>query len=264
MMGRSLKVELERAVMTPCFAVSILLPCLFYLASGADELFQLWHSSHVDVLHFADFLGNVGSFSMMLILAACFPCATAYCDDLRHQYLRCQLLRCKTSTYCAAKIITAALVGAVASAGGLLLFILLLGLRFPFTLPGSGLYDSAVMAQATHYWGELLIKGGGAAYFGGMLLCCGLYGALWGAAGIAVSGLIPNPFVALFTPFLLESVLRMAPLPPLLKLRVHLFGHFNLGGWGQSILFSVGYMVLLIFLCGILFYLCVKRRLRDG
>lgn len=178
-LGRSLKVELERAVMTLRFAVSILLPCLFYLASGADELFQLWHSSHVDVLHFADFLGNVGSFSMMLILAACFPCATAYCDDLRHQYLRCQLLRYKTSIYCAAKIITAALVEAVASAGGLLLFILLLGLRFPFTLPGSGLYDSAVMAQATHYWGRYWQRAAGPPTLAGCS-CAAAYMAHYG------------------------------------------------------------------------------------
>ena len=261
---RALKIEVCRGVFSLRFLAALPLPLLFYLISGGDELLQLWDSPHVDVLHFAVFLSDVGRFSMMLILAACFPSAASYCDDLSHQYLRCQLLRCGKRNYCAAKIATGAITGGLVTAGGLVLFLLVLWMHFPLVIPGSGLYDSAVMAKSTQYFGELLAEGDHLGFFGVMVLACGLFGAVWGAVGIAISGLMPNPFVAMFAPFLLEKLLLMLPVPSILVPRTILHGGFNLGGWRPSVLFSLGITVILIALCWLIFSTCVERRMRHG
>lgn len=261
---RILKIEVRRGVLSLRFLATLPLPLLFYLLSGGDELLQLWDSTHVDVLHFAVFLSDVGSFSMMLILAACLPYAASYCDDLNHQYIRCQLLRCGKRNYYAAKIMTGAITGGLVAAGGLVLFLLVLWLHFPLVIPGSGLYDSAVMAKSTQYFGELLAEGNHFGYFGVMILACGLFGAIWGAVGIAISGLLPNPFVAMFAPFLLERFLLMLPVPSIIVPRTILHGNFNLGGWRQSILFSLGITVIFIALCWLIFSTCAERRLRHG
>lgn len=261
---RAMKIEVCRGVFSLRFFATLPLPLLFYLISGGDELLQLWNSTHEDVLHFAVFLSDVGSFSMMLILAACFPYAASYCDDLNHQYLRCQLLRCGRRNYCAAKILAGAITGGTVTAGGLVLFLLVLRLHFPLVIPGSGLYDSAVMAKNTQYFGELLAEGNHLGFFGVMVLACGLFGAVWGAAGVAISGLLPNPFVAMFAPFLLEKFLLMLPVPSILIPRIILRGGFNLGGWRQSVLFSLGITAIYIALCWLIFSACVERRLRNG
>lgn len=261
---RALKIELRRGVLSWRFFAALPMPFLFYLMSGGEELFQLWGSIRVDVLHFAVFLADVGSFSMMLILAACFPYAASYCDDLEHQYIRCQLLRCGKRNYCAAKLLAGTMIGGLVTAGGLLLFLLFLRLRFPWVIPGSGLYDSAVMAKDTQYFGELLAEENHSGFFGVMVLTCGLFGAIWGAVGVTVSGLLPDPFVAMFAPFLLERFLLMLPVPAILVSRNILRGGFNLGGWRWSVLYSLGITAAFVVLCWLVFSVCVERRLRHG
>ena len=77
-----------------------------------------------------------------------------------------------------------------------------------------------------------------------MAYCCGLFGALWGTVGVAVSGLLPNPFVAMFLPVLLNMMSYLLPIPALLKPESILQERFNLGGWLTSAAFSTGYITL--------------------
>ena len=125
---RTVRAEVHRATASRRFTAALILPFLFYLGSGIEELSALWNSTHTDVIHFAAFLGDVGSFSTMLILAACLPYACAYCDNIRHQYIRCLLPRCGERNYCIAKILTGAITGGVVAATGFLLFILFLSI----------------------------------------------------------------------------------------------------------------------------------------
>jgi hypothetical protein len=259
---RTIKTELRRAFGSYQLYIALLLPFLIYVGSGIDELIQLWNHRHTDILHFTVFLMETGSFSTMLILSACFPFSSAYCDDIRHQYIRLMLPRCGEKNYCTAKIITGALTGGMAAATGLILFILFLSVRFPLVIKGGGMFDSFIMGKATNYGGELLEAGRYISFYVTMVYNSFLFGALWGAAGITVSGLIPNPFVAMFTPFLLNRVIVMFRIPHSMKPETLLNGSFNMGGWAGSLFYATIYTIALIGCFWLLFKIFAQRRLQ--
>jgi hypothetical protein len=177
------------------------------------------------------------------------------------------LPRCKANNYCVSKIAVGALSGGVAAAAGYCLFLVVLSVRFPLVLEDSGMVRSFIMASDLNYGGELLEAGRHILFFVAMVYASFLFGAFWGAVGITVSGFIPNPFVAMFTPFLLNQLSVMLVARGvlggfLLHPTTILNGTFNIGGAFISLLYATAYICVLIGLCLLIFRICVERRLR--
>ena len=264
---RTVKSDMCRVLYSWRFYVALILPFIFFVTSGIGEIDVLWNNQHTDVLHFHTFLLGVGSFSIMLVLAACFPFAHAYCEDAKNQYIRLMLPRCKTNIYCVSKIAVGAFSGGVAAAVGSFLFIIALSMRFPLVLEDGGMMRSFLMASDLNYGGELLEAGRHIMFFGAAVYASFLFGAFWGAVGITVSGFIPNPFVAMFAPFLLSQISNVPVVRGvfggfLLHPTAVLNGTFNIGGPFVSKVYSTVYICVLIGLCLLIFRICVERRLR--
>jgi len=263
---RTVKSDMCRVLYSWRFYVALVLPFIFYIASGIGEISALWNSQ-TDVLYFSTFLLGVGSFSTMLVLAACFPFAHAYCEDVKNRYIRLMLPRCRLNNYCASKVTIGALSGGIAAAAGYCLFLVVLSARFPLVIEDSGMVRSFIMASDLNYGGELLEAGRHIMFFMTMVCSGFLFGAFWGAVGITVSGFIPNPFVAMFTPFLLDrlSVLLVSR-GVLSGLRLHptsiLNGTFNFAGPLVSMLYATAYICVLTGLCLLIFRIYIGRRLR--
>lgn len=267
---RTVKSDMYRVLYSWRFYVALILPFIFYIASGIGEINASWNNQHPpDVLHFSTFLLGVGSFSIMLVLAACFPFAQAYCDDVKNQYIRFMLPRCRVNNYCASKITIGALSGGVAASVGYCLFLVVLATHFPLVNEDGGMVRSFIMASDLNYGGELLEAGRHLMFFGTMVYASFLFGAFWGAVGITVSGFIPNPFVAMFSPFLLNQVSVVLIVRGvfggfILHPTTILNGAFNIAGPLVSMLYATAYISALIGLCLLIFRICVKRRLhRD-
>jgi hypothetical protein len=267
---RTIKSELNRAVCSWRFYVAIALPVVLFAVSGIDEFLQLWNALNQDVFGFVTFLVEMGSFSAMLILAASFPHSSAYCDDVRHQYARLMLARCgKPRNYCVAKIATGAVTGGIAASAGLLLFILVLRLKFPFVIPDAGLVQSYIFNREWNYGGELLYNEMYIGFFAAYVFAAFCFGAMCGSIGIAVSGVIPNPFVAMFTPFLLIRAIEIIPLQSItqeiyiLRPRHILNGNYNYGGIAGSLAYAALFTLVIIVFCYAVFSICMKRRLRQ-
>jgi len=259
---------MSRTVCSWKFYVAMILPFLFLIVGSIDELRFWWdRPNYTDVFNFVTYIVPFGSFTTMMILAACFPHSSSYCDDVRQQYSRLMLPRCRERNYCLAKIITGSITGGVAASVGLLLFILFLRVQFPLVLSDSSMVNSYIIMRETHYCGELLYNEMYIGFFAAYVFSAFCFGAICGALGITVSGFLPNPFVAMFVPFLLIQITEIIPVHLigswLLRPRHVLNGSFNIGGWGGSLAYTALFTFSVIMLCCVLFRLCVKRRLRN-
>lgn len=192
--------SLRRSLKSPKFYLSVLIGLLVLLSERMGE--------------FADSItGKPASqdYSFVFMLGVClsytvFPFVFApictlsgslgFCEDTAHSFYRPVLSRISKSTYIKGRFISGAVAGGAAAAAVILLSAVLLRLIYPaHTLAlhtqTSWMFDDAALILGG--WGYVF-KIAAAYFFGGMALA---------GAGLTVSAILPNRYVAVFAPLLL-------------------------------------------------------------
>ncbi len=264
----TLKSDFRRAVFSWHFLFSALLVAVVYISSGYYE-FNYNFKNNYDVATMFNFLHNVGTYVTMIILSSTFCYSSSFCTDWQEKSIFPYAIRSGQKNYCCSKVLSCAFAGGIAPVLGLLLFIISLSFFFPLLDERGGLFGSAIdQINGTTSYACLMpvvISKNGPLYFFLLLYLVFLVCAFWAVVGLTVSAIVPNKFVAIFSPYLiffLESLfLRNTPL---LKTSSIMVGNFNFGlGVFGNICFVTLIIGFLIFLLGVFFTYMVKRKLAN-
>ncbi len=221
-------------------------------------------NSSICVLYFyfnAVSFGGVFSNYFMTILAA-IPFAASYSIEQNSRFFYYKISRCKRTDYYISKIGVAALYGGMATLLGSLLFILALSTYMPLVTPAKLLE----MTPLPYY--DALVVGNGKLYFAIVLFLAFLSGALWGSTGMCASAFIPNPYVAVCSPFIIKFFLvelgRLLKLPAGIRLDLILNARGSLVSDSITLMIATIWVISIILIYYRVFSHRVERRLDDG
>ena len=204
--------------------------------------------------------GGVFSNYFMTILAA-IPFAASYSIEQNSRFLIYKISRCERRAYYISKIGVAALYGGMTTLLGSLLFILILSTYLPLITPAK-LFE---MTALPYY--DALVLGDGKLYFAIVLFLAFLSGALWGSSGMCASAFIPNPYVAVCSPFIIKFLLveigRLLKLPAGVRLDLILNARGLLVSDSITLLTATILVASIILLYYHVFAQRVERRLDD-
>lgn len=237
---------------------------------GGYEEFFLYapKAENMDTLHFFDFLRNVGTFETMLIICCVIPYATSFCIDYNSSYIRLLKSRTGENNYIVSKVVSCGISGGLSIALGMLLFIGLVSLQYPLVDTAGGAYQSILMRvsyDGAKAFESFLLSDLYILYFALQIYLIFIVGAFWSVVGLTVSTLIPNPFVALFSPYILYFLqsIFIKNFPTYLNTINIIQGNYNIGSDIFNFTYATIFIIVLVLLLGIMFGYFAKRRLRD-
>ncbi|MEA4897348.1 hypothetical protein ACH6CV_06745 [Bacillota bacterium Meth-B3] len=151
------------------------------------------------------FSSSMGFVAPVMPLLSALPFATGFCADWRSGFAAAAVSRSGKRRYLHSKAAACALSGALASALGMLAFVVFLNLWFPpdwSREPFIGDIEGL----------ETLLLGGGAGaylkYYGARLLLASCSGAFWALSALAFSAFYPNVPLTLCAPLVLHRLLQ--------------------------------------------------------
>lgn len=195
------------------------------------------------------------------VLAA-LPYARGFVQDWNSGYTSALLVRQSHRRYAASKWFSCALAGGLASAGGLMLFLLVL-----FLLPGAHTQHYQETFRDLIGMKTMLVAGEIPRYMAGVALLNVLDGALYAASALAFSAYCPNACLTLCFPMLVHRadrlIVRALALPEWLNFGLLVEGQLGLS-FEATLAMGLKVYIPFIVLCGALFALGVRRRLEHG
>lgn len=211
-MSKSFMKRLKRSVFSPAMIVSVFVGIWFLTWSRVATLIS-YNANYGAGLSFRDigsiFLDDIAmshslsGYDLFAPILAVLPAATLFCEDYNSGYIKFILSRVEKRRYIRETLLCSSV------AGGLAIFLpcFLSGLFYlvngrldtPENINSWGystVFDDTVYSRMQYVWGGLLL--------GLMLMALAfLFGAIWSNAGLFVSVLCPNKYVALAVPFAL-------------------------------------------------------------
>lgn len=217
-----------------------------------------------DALMAFSFSLSMGYAAPVLPLMAALPFGTAFCADWRSGYALPVVMRSGKRRYLRSKALSGALSGGLASALGMLAFILVLNARFPPDFSRAPFLGDIVGLQA-------LLAGGGVgaylAYYGAQLLLAFFAGMFWALTALAFSALYPSAALTMVAPLVLHRLLQEAGnwvrIPPWMDITLLESGGADLPP-ARMLAAGAGVFGALSALFALLFSWRAGRRLRDG
>ncbi len=189
------KADLKRILTGWQFYVALVGALL--LATHPVLLDHYWWAYSTPMELFSAAMG-VSDFTPFAVIFAVLPYGTAFCMDCKTEYANSIVSRIGIRKYTRGRGIAVALSGALVM-GALMLSIItlcLVGAQMPETVESSGIYVGGpwedLLPPANPFWFNLL-----------RVLLAMVVGSLWATVGLAVSALVPNPYVGLILPFLI-------------------------------------------------------------
>ena len=159
--------------------------------------------NELDVIYLFRFTYDIGSFSRLLPLLAAFAIADTVAQDICDHTTPFLLSRMRINTYINCNYASCAVSGFVTIAVGWIAFILLLRVRYPFAMPGSGNFES----YSQQPFGQWLQNGIPLVYMLFYVFSAAVCGSLWSCVGLASSAFYPNRKVAIASPFIINILL---------------------------------------------------------
>lgn len=255
--ARAFFTDLRRRVFSPSFIVMTLIAALSYFISAAEELKFVWNSKSCDILYLHMIAFDLGFLSTLAVLCCTALNCTAFLNDYESSFYRGCILRSGKHRYTAAKFLSCVVTGGLILALGLIIFVLILRLRFPLANPNGGIVDSAQHSKSL--MGELITEGHYVGYFAVLALLSFLYGGMWSAVGLCVSAFIPDKYAASFSPFIILKFSELF-LTGNFYFDNILSGYFDFGGIAQDLLFAIAYLGTITVVFGVIFCIKAERR----
>lgn len=244
--------DIKRRVSSPSFIVMAIITALSYLVSSVDELRYSWDYSGADVLYFWNIAQNIGYFTSVSILCCTAINCTAFLNDYHSNYYRNCVLRSGKLSYTLSKYLSCVITGGFTLALGLVIFFLILRIKFPFIAEGSSYLEHYIRSSRLMFTGKILESGYYFGFFAVQTMLAFLFGALWSAVGICLSAFITDKYVASFSPYIIWYTSRSI-LSGIFKTESIFNGNYNIGGIGGSILWAIAYFGTVIIILGFVF-----------
>lgn len=179
------------------FGPWLLVAMIAYLLLYINDISYVFMDTQGDALATFSMSGAMGMTAYIMPLLAALPFSTGFCSDWSSGFTGAVTLRSGRKKYFTSKIIACALSGGLAAAGGTLLLILILVLKFPHTeeiilnfIDVGEFYDILAMPGIT---GLVL-------YYAGVVFMQFLAGSFWAMTGLAFSAFCPNFLLTLCIP----------------------------------------------------------------
>lgn len=266
----ALRADLRQAFRQP-FLLAVLGVSLCFVLDNVQDLGFVIHgdpellkNSGICVQYFyfqAVFLGGVFCSYLLPILTA-VPYAASYSLELQNRVLIYQITRGHKRSYFTNKVLATALSGGLAASLGSLLFMLALAVKIPIITPIS-LFEM----QDFPYVGALSVHGG-LPYLMIVVYLLFLSGALWSSAGLCISAFLPNPYLAVCSPMMLQFFLvelgRLLHLEHHQRLDMLLCGRSELHSDAFTLVLLTVAVCLLVTGFGIVFTKRCERRLENA
>lgn len=237
---------------------------MLYLTALAVAILQwagVWQEMALDPRADVFSLYCIQGMETTAISLAALPFATAFCVEWRHRYARYAIQRSSIGAYSWSKLLTASALGGAAVALGYAAFYGALALRLPLADAGSSAY--AAFSQRAPF-GRLLRDGRRVAFFAALfLLDHALVAAIGAAVAVAVSGAMPNLFVALSAPIVYSYINVNAFSSNKYLSLIAVFDGLrgeSFGGALPTLAYRLGYAAATVALLGSLFRVLVQRR----
>ena len=244
------------------FGLWLLIAMIAYLLLYINDISYVFMDARGDALATFSMSGATGMVTYIMPLFAALPFATGFCADWSSGYTGVAVMRAGKRKYLMSKILACALSGGVATAGGTLLLIALLVLKFPHT-------EEVILnfIDVGEFYDILALEGtmGLILFYAGVVLVQFLAGSFWAMTGLAFSAFCPNFLLTLCIPlaayrlclelyYWIEFPLWLCP-PLLQDLMVGL-------SYGPTLLTAAGVFIGLDVLLGFVFAWRAGRRLR--
>ncbi len=253
--------DLKLRLLSPSFWIMTFVAAAAYTASSIEELKFSWNSKTADVLYFWGMSQDIGFFTPLSLLCCTAINCTSFLNDYRCCYYRSAALRSGKRNYVASKFLSCVMTGGLTLALGLVLYFLILMIRFPFISEQSGALENW-LALFSNCGVDLLASGNYFGFAAAYVLLAFLFGAVWSAVGICVSAFITDRYVASFSPYILWFVSKFL-LDGMFDTDTIFIGNFYLGSTAKCLLFAVGYLGAVTAVLGVIFCIKAKRRCAD-
>ena len=254
--------DIKRRFFSPSFWIMSIIAALSYLLSSVDELKYSWNSNSADVLYFWDMAQNIGYFTSISILCCTAINCTTFLNDYHSNFYRHCVMRSGKLNYTLSKYLSCVVTGGLTLALGLVIFVLILRVRFPLIAENSSYLELYTRSFDRIFTGELLACGHYIGFFAVYTLLAFLFGALWSSVGICMSAFILDKYVASFSPYIIWYTSR-GVLSGAFKTETIFNGNYNIGGVGGSLLFAFGYFGAVMIILGIVFCIKAGRRCEN-
>ncbi len=251
--------DLKCRIFSPGFVIMTIIAALSYIVSSIDELRYGWNFSKSDVLYFWELAQNIGYFTSMSILCCTAINCTAFLNDYHSNYYRHCVIRSGQLNYTLSKYLSCVVTGGLTLAFGLVIFILILRIKFPLISENSSYLEIYIRDSDRYFTGEMLKQGFYVGFFAVQALLAFLFGALWSSVGVCMSAFITDKYVASFSPYIIWYTSRNI-LSGIFRTEVIFNGSYNIGGIGGSILWAIVYFGAVIIVLGIIFCRKAGRR----
>lgn len=197
----------------------LVLAATAYFALYLNGVSYMLFDTEGDALMMFEFAGGMGFVSPIMPLIAALPFATGFCQDWSAGYTGAVAIRSGKARYLRSKAVACALSGGLAVALGMLMFVLLLNLKFPQDFAEGSMLEGASDLGALLLGGDLKSF---TLYYAARLLLQFLAGAFWATTALTFSAFYPNVPLTLCAPLVLyrlaAEVGSLAGVPAFLNL----------------------------------------------
>lgn len=248
-----LRTDLKRGLSSPRFVLAALLCGAVYFLGSVPE------RGAYDVTYLLDASISFSAFDYLLPIVAVLPLGCSFLDDVKSGYATFILQRTARRPYLLARFASAALLGALATVLGMLLFLASLPLSHPMArLPGpeeaSAIYPYMAGIVQNRQWFF---------YFGFYALLQGLSGMMWSSVGLMLSSIAGNAQIIYLSVMLsIEVLCQLLFALDLNHPTVYATGAMDTASLARVLGEAACVFAGVTLLCGVGFYFLGKRRLR--
>ncbi len=257
-MLRMLKVDFYRAITNFKFYLAIVGVIVVCYVSTYRYL-GIESELYVDVYYALGMLIDLSMLKKLIVFFSALPVVMCFCEEWKNRYTRSAVLRCGKEAYVGAKNFTCILISFLTTAIGISLFLIIYRVFW-------GVEGSASSYREYPPYGTLIDRNG-FLYLFIIISIFSLAMSVWTMVGLVISAYVPNPFVALCTPFITSYLIQEMGsmfLPPYLDMYALTNGSDVIQGSPlETYLYTMGVFLCMLILLGYWFGKIVKGRIGD-
>lgn len=209
------------------------------------------------VVYHVDIFLNLDAYRKLLPVFGALPFAANFSDEWKSGVTLGCTLRRGVKKYAAANVLFCAATSLLTVFLGMMLYAGVYSLFIPLY----GEYNN----PASFLFGGLLTSGRGWLFMIFQIFIFACSCSMWAVMGLLLSALMPNKYVAIAAPFVASYIVERITIqfPPRLNLWYLSLGAMDAKSDLMGFLYIVGVFAEISAVCGVLFYIIVRKRVRN-
>lgn len=247
------KVYFKKIFSSPVIYICILITALI------ASIRYFYNNDGSDVINTIDIMLDLDGMRKVILIFAAVPFAANFCDEYNNSYTNMCLIRSNPRNYIIGNIAAGIVSSFAVTFIGIVLFMGYLSLNIPF-------YDAYSGISSPMPYGYFLNIGYPAMYALIRISIYAVSNSMWVIAGMALSALIPNSFVAICSPYIFSYVIEKMTmkLPDYMNLFFLTLSRDVLGKNATvTYIYTIGIFMIFIIFWSYIFYKLVQRRIKN-